>query len=60
MSLGLARVRPREAAGVQVPSATILATHISLRARRFAADLAIANCGTKVEAKSPAHDSNFF
>ena len=34
MSLGLARVRPREAAGVQVPSATSLATmHKFLLAR---------------------------
>ena len=55
MSLGLARVRPREAARVQVPWATSLAMNFALRARRFAADLVIANCGTKVEAKSGEH-----
>ncbi len=43
MSLGLARVRPREAARVQVPWATSLAMNFALRARRFAADVAIAN-----------------
>ena len=43
MSLGLARVRPREAARVQVPWATSLAMNFAFRARRFAADVAIAN-----------------
>ena len=43
MSLGLARVRPREAARVQVPWATSLAMNFALRPRRFAADVAIAN-----------------
>ena len=52
MSLGLARVRPREAARVQVPWATSLAMNFALRARRFAADLAIANCVTKVSTQS--------
>ena len=33
MSLGLARVRPREAARVQVPWATSLAMNFALRAR---------------------------
>ena len=53
MSLGLARVRPREAARVQVPWATSLAMNFAFRARRFAADRAIANLASqKVEAKS--------
>ena len=47
MSLGLARVRPREAARVQVPWATSLAMNFSFRARRFAADRAIANLRDK-------------
>ena len=56
MSLGLARVWPREAAGVQVPWATSLAMNFAFRARRFAADRAIANCvRPKVDAKSGEH-----
>ena len=57
MSLGLARVRPREAARVQVPWATSLAMNFCLRARRFAAEcVTIANLRDKSpDAKSGTH-----
>ena len=54
MSLGLARVWPREAAGVQVPSATSLATKFSLRARRFAAECLGINLVRQKSTRSPA------
>ena len=60
MSLGLARVRPREAARVQVPWATSLAMNFALRARRFAADVAIANWRHAKSTRTPvARDPEF-
>ena len=47
------RVWRREAARVQVPWATSLAMNFALRARRFAADLAIANGVTQSPDTSP-------
>ena len=53
MSLGLARVWSREAAGVQVPSATSLATNFSLRACRFAAECLGMRKAGRNEPRSP-------